>query len=113
MDQIFLKAKPKLLHVGVKKFRCLELEPWPEIYVLVQQPWFPLPLICDLKMVVANDKSVFEVRCRQGISQHREARKGLEFPLYRNKLWFLPVLGSSYGFDFQPIGDDPLYKCVV
>jgi len=28
---------------------------------------------------------------------HSIARKGLAFPLYRNKLWFLSVLGSSYG----------------
>ena len=53
-------------------------------------------------MVVADEKSIFEVRCRQGILQHRGARKGFAFPLYRNKLWFLSVHGSSYGFTSSP-----------
>jgi len=39
--------------------------------------------------------------------------QGFAFPLHRNKLWFLSVQGSSYGFDFQSVGDDLLYKCVV
>ena len=116
MDQIFLDPEPKLVDVGAGSINCtcLELEPWPGILVPVPQPWFPLPLICELKMVAANEKSVFEVRCGQGILQHRGARKGFAaFPLYKNKLWFLSVHGSSYGFDFQSVGDDPRYKCVV
>jgi len=42
MDQIVLQPEPKLLEVGAgaKNFRCLELEPEPEIWVLVHSPGF-------------------------------------------------------------------------
>ena len=55
MDQIFLDPEPKLVDVGAGSINCtcLELEPWPEILVPVPQPWFPLPLICELNLVVA------------------------------------------------------------
>ena len=55
------KQRPSV-GAGSINFRCLELEPWPGILVPVPQHWYPLPLICELKMVVAASGSEKRIR---------------------------------------------------
>jgi len=64
---------------GSINFTFLELGQWPEIRVPVPQPWFPSSLICELKMVVADEKIISKVDVAKAFYSIRERDKDSHF----------------------------------